>query len=136
MRRSSPAWPTRSATVITKPSSASSAASGRATKEALTLPMRRAGIERSADPATIAEAEALAEALADVSWESFLSSFEPITTQYLAMYRRIGELNPAEQATVDVLIAHELALREFGRLELTGRGERSLDAVWALGRLA
>ncbi len=104
-------------------------------KEMLIAPMHRAGIDRESDRATLAEAEALAEALADVTWQGFLGSFEPIATQYLAMYRRIGELNPQERVVVEALMAHQLALREFSRLELAGRGERSLDPIWALGQL-
>jgi hypothetical protein len=102
------------------------------TKEMLVGAMERAGLGTEAKEKTIAEAEALADALRDASWADFMGSFEPITTQYAAMYARIGELDPAEQATADLLVAHETALRAFGRIELAGEGGDSLAEVTAL----
>jgi hypothetical protein len=107
----------------------------RRTKEMLVAPLQRAGLPTESKAATIAEAESLAEALADVSWTDFIGSFEPITSQYAAMYARIGELNPDERATADLLVAHELALRDFGRIECEGKGDDSLAAVTALPHL-
>jgi hypothetical protein len=112
----------------------------RRTREEMVTSMERAGLPTEPKPATVAEAEALADALADVSWSDFMASFEPITTQYAAMYARIGELDPAERATADLLVAHEMALREFGRLELAGAGAgtesgQSLAAIEALPHL-
>ena len=40
---------------------------------------------------------------------------------------RIGELDPAEQAASDLLVAHEVALRDFARAELAGDSDTSLD---------
>jgi len=48
---------------------------------------------------------------------------------------RIGQLNADERATADLLVAHELALRDFGRLELEGKGDDSLAAIMALPHL-
>jgi murein L,D-transpeptidase YcbB/YkuD len=107
----------------------------RRTREMLVEPLQRAGLSTEPDAKTVAEAETLAEAMADVAWSDFISSFEPITSQYAAMYARIGELNPAERATADLLVAHELALRDFGRLELDGKGDDSLRAITALPHL-
>ena len=104
----------------------------RRTKDALIAPLERAGLSTEPDADTIAEAEALADALADVSWSDFMSSLEPVTTQYAAMYARIGELDPAERATADLLVAHELALRSFGRMELDGDDDGSLAGIAAL----
>lgn len=107
----------------------------RRTKDALVAPMQRAGLSTEPDAKTIAEAEALAEALAEVAWIDFMGSFEPITTQYAAMYARIGELDPTEQAIADLLVAHEMALQEFARLERAGKGRTSLSAIEALPHL-
>ena len=107
----------------------------RRTKEMMVAPLQRAGLTTEPDAKTIAEAESLAEALADVAWSDFIGSFEPITSQYVAMYARIGQLNPDERATADLLVAHELALRDFGRLELEGKGDDSLAAIMALPHL-
>jgi hypothetical protein len=42
-------------------------------------------------------------------------------------------LAPAEdRAVADLLVAHEEALRDFARRELSGRGEDSLDLITAL----
>jgi hypothetical protein len=104
----------------------------RVTKEALVAPLQRAGISTEPDPEMVAAAESFAEAMAAMSWIELVSSFEPVTSQYAAMYAHIGELDPSEQATADLLVAHELALRAFGRLEGAGDGEASLTAVLAL----
>jgi murein L,D-transpeptidase YcbB/YkuD len=108
----------------------------RVTKEALVAPLGRAGISTEPDPETVATAEGFADALAQVSWFDLVSSFEPVTAQYAALYAHIGELDPSEQATADLLVAHELALRSFGRLEASGNGEESLNEVMALPHMA
>jgi hypothetical protein len=107
----------------------------RRTKEMMVAPLERAGLSTEPAAKTIAEAESLAEALTGVAWADFIGSFEPITSQYAAMYARIGELNPDEQANADLLVAHELALRDFGRLELDGKVDDSLAAITALPHL-
>jgi hypothetical protein len=104
----------------------------RVTKEALVGPLERAGISTEPDPEMVAAAETFADGMAAMPWIDLVSSFEPVTAQYAAMYAHIGELDPSEQATADLLIAHELALRAFGRLEGSGDGEESLTAVMAL----
>jgi hypothetical protein len=108
----------------------------RVTKEALVEPLQRAGISTEPDPETVAAAEAFADGMAAMSWIDLVSSFEPVTAQYAAMYAHIGELDPSEQATADLLVAHELALRAFGRLEGSGDGEESLTEVMALPHMA
>ena len=55
-----------------------------------------------------------------VSGREFMAMFEPITSQFIPLYRRIGELDPAERETSDLLVAHELALRDFARAEIAG----------------
>jgi hypothetical protein len=108
----------------------------RVTKEALVAPLERAGISTEPDPETVATAEGFADGMAEMSWFDLVSSFEPVTTQFAAMYAHIGELDTSEQATADLLIAHELALRSFGRLESSGNGEDSLNEVMALSHMA
>jgi hypothetical protein len=108
----------------------------RKTKEAMVASLERAGIPTDPDPETVQAAESLADAMAAVSWGDLVSSLEPVTTQYATMYARIGELDPSEQATADLLVAHEMALRSFGRLEMAGQGAESLRAITALPHLA
>jgi hypothetical protein len=107
----------------------------RKTKEALVHSLQRAGISTEPDPETVSTAKALVDGSAAISWSDILGSFETITTQYAALYARIGELDPSEQATADLLVAHELALRDFARKELAGDTEGSLAAIEALPHL-
>jgi hypothetical protein len=104
----------------------------RKTKEAMVGSMERAGLSTEPDPETVQAAESMADGLAAIPWVDFVGSFAPITAQYSAMYVRIGELDPSERATADLLVAHEAALADFGRREVAGNGEDSLAMVLAL----
>jgi hypothetical protein len=102
------------------------------TREAMIPSMERAGLSTAPDPDSVIAGQALADAVASVSWPDLMGSFEPVTKQYAAMYARIGQLDPAEQATSDLLVAHELALSEFGRHELAGQADDALAAILAV----
>ena len=106
----------------------------RRTREACIPALQRAGISIDPDPDQVRDGGALAEALASVSWGDFVSSFEPVLSDFLAVYARIGELDPSERATADLLVAHELALGEFARAEVAGTGDSdsSLAPIIAL----
>jgi hypothetical protein len=104
----------------------------RKTKEALVPSLQRAGISTKPDPDTVSTAQALAEATASIAWNDIMGSFEAITTQFLDLYVRIGELDPTEKGASDLLVAHEVALRDFARLELAGDVDGSLSAIAAL----
>jgi len=108
------------------------AALERRTKEAVALALDRAGLSTDPDPEMLAAAEALAPASAGLGWDQLMASFGPITAQFLALYARIGELDPSERAAADLLVAHEEALAGFARAELAGDGAHALDAVEAL----
>jgi hypothetical protein len=107
----------------------------RRTKEATAPALVRAGLSTDPDPEMVSTAEVLAAAVASLEWEQFLGSIEPVTLQYLALYERIGELDPSERAAADLLVAHELALRNFARHELAGDTARSLDEINALAHM-
>jgi hypothetical protein len=107
----------------------------RRTKEATAPALERAGISTDPDPESITTAGVLAGAVSSLAWEDFLGSIEPVTTQYLQLYTRIGELDPSEQATADLLVAHERALRNFARRELAGDTVTSLDEINALAHM-
>ncbi|HXQ44793.1 MAG TPA: hypothetical protein VN816_09150 [Acidimicrobiales bacterium] len=102
------------------------------TREACVPAMDRNGFPTDPDPQTVSDAEALAEAAATLSWADFLGAFEGITTQFLALYRRIGEVAEADKAESELLVAHEEALREFARRELAGHTDDSLELIEAL----
>jgi hypothetical protein len=102
------------------------------TKEACVPAMIRHGLPTEPDPQTVSEAEALAEMVAPLPWSDFMGAFEAITTEFLAVYHRIGEISPADRAESELLVAHEEALREFARREVAGRTDDSLALIEAL----
>jgi hypothetical protein len=103
------------------------------TRDAMVPAMERSGLPTDPDPEVEHDAETLADAAASLAWSDLLAAFEPITTQFIGLYQRIGELATVEdRAVADLLVAHEEALREFGRRELAGRGIDSLDLISAL----
>ena len=106
----------------------------RRTKEAVAPALDRAGLSTAPDDESLQAAEALAGA-AGMPWKDLMATFEPITSQYLAVYRRIGELDPSEKETADLLVAHELALRGFARAEFAGDSDTSLDQINALAHM-
>ncbi len=106
------------------------------TKEACVPAMLRNGLSTDPDPQTIKDAEALAEAIAPMPWSDFMGAFEAITTEFLAVYRRIGEISAADRAESELLVAHEEALREFARREVAGRTDDSLALIEALPHMS
>jgi hypothetical protein len=106
----------------------------RRTKESVAPALERAGLSTEPDPESLSTAEALSSA-ATTPWKDLLATFEPITSQFCAMYRRIGELDPSESETSELLVAHELALRNFARAEIAGDTATSLDQINALAHM-
>jgi hypothetical protein len=103
------------------------------TKKALVPAMERNGLSTDPDRQTVTDAEALAEAAGSLAWADLMGAVEPITTQFLALYRRIVELAAADdRAEAELLVAHEEAIQEFARRELTGRGADSMASITAL----
>jgi hypothetical protein len=106
----------------------------RRTKESIAPALERAGLPTGPDPESLHTAEALSSA-ASTPWTDLLATFEPITSQFCAMYRRIGELDPSESEASELLVAHELALRSFARAEIAGETATSLDEINALAHM-
>ncbi len=106
----------------------------RRTKESVAPALERAGLSTEPDRESLQTAEALSSAAA-TPWNDLLATFEPITSQFCAMYRRIGELDPSERETSELLVAHELALRNFARAEIAGETATSLDPINALAHM-
>ncbi len=104
----------------------------RKTKEAIVPSLERAGLSTEPDPEMFTLAEALS---AGIAWADFLAATEAITAQYIPLYERIGELDPAERAASELLVGHEAALRAFARAELAGETANSLDAINALAHM-
>ena len=106
----------------------------RRTKESMAPALERAGLSTEPDPESLRTAEVLASA-ANTPWNDLMATFEPITSKFCAMYRRIGELDPSESETSELLVSHELALRSFARAEIAGDTENSLDQINALAHM-
>jgi hypothetical protein len=102
------------------------------TREACVPAMERNGLPTEPVPAVVSEAEGRAELGAEFSWADLMGLFEPITTEFILLYQRIGEISEADEAEVEILVAHEVALREFARRELAGRTDDSLALIEAL----
>jgi hypothetical protein len=107
----------------------------RRTKEAVAPALERAGISTEPDAEMLTVAEALAPDSASSSWEVFMSSVVHVTDQYLPLYRRIGELDPIERETANLLVGHEIALGDFALAELAGDTATSLYPVNALAHM-
>jgi hypothetical protein len=105
------------------------------TKEAVAPALERAGISTDADPETEALAAALLPGALALSWVELMATIGPITAQYIPLYRRIGELSPAERETAGLLVAHETALRDFSRAEIAGDRAHSLQPIMALAHM-
>jgi hypothetical protein len=105
------------------------------TKEAMVPAMVRAGLPTEHDQAAVHEGVALADAVLDLPWADLMGSIEQVTTEFLTLYRRIGEVNSDEQEISALLVAHEEALRDFARQELVGNVGGSLHQIRALPHL-
>jgi hypothetical protein len=105
------------------------------TKEAVAPALERAGISTAPDAEMLGVAEALAADSEKSTWTDIMAATVSVTSQFIPLYRRIGELSPAESETADLLVAHEVALRAFALAELAGESVTSLDPVHALAHM-
>jgi hypothetical protein len=109
----------------------------RATKELAGPVLAQRGLDPDTG-ATVADAKGLADAVADLTWEQFLGSFEAVTTEFLAKYRELVELaeNDEERAIADAYVAHERALAAFARRALGQETGEPLEGILALPHVA
>jgi len=105
------------------------------TKEAVAPALERAGISTEPDAEMLSLAEALAPDSATTAWEKIMDSLVAVTGQFIPLYERIGELSPAERETAELLVAHEVAIRDFALAELAGDTATSLSPVHALAHM-
>jgi hypothetical protein len=106
------------------------------TRQACLPAMVRHGLPTEPDPDTVANAKVMADVATAMTWEELLSSFAPITTQFVALYRRIGEISEEDRATSELLVDHEHALLTFAERELRGETENSLEPIESLPHMA
>jgi hypothetical protein len=107
------------------------------TRNALLPAMEHAALPTDPDPEVVRDAEVLAKAAAPLPWSDLMAAFEPVTTRFISLYERIGDLaRDEDRAIAGLLVAHEEALREFARRELAGRFDDSLAPILALPHMS
>ena len=108
-----------------------------ATKELAEPVFQRRGLDRGIPPPHSQAAE-LAAAVAEISWEEFVGSIEPITAQFLEKYLQLVDLaaDEEERAVAEAYVAHELALAAFARRALGKESGDPLELILALPHLA
>jgi len=110
----------------------------RATKELADPVFADGTLDHGDTEASLVTARALADALAEMSWEDFLRSFEAITDEFLAKYRQLVELavDNHERQIAEVYVEHELALAAFARRALGDEPGDPLVMILALPHVA
>ena|ERR1700688_380752 len=110
----------------------------RATKELAEPVFERQAFDRGDTVATVSAATELANVVAGMTWEEFLTSFDPVTTEFLAKYRQLVVLaaDETEREIAEAYVAHEEALRAFARRALGQEAGEPLEAILALPHVA
>ncbi len=110
----------------------------RATKELAEPVFERQKLDRGDTSATVAAATELAAAVAGITWEEFLASFDAITTEFLAKYRQLVALasDEGERQVAEAYVAHEVALEAFARRALGQEPGEPLQEILALPHVA
>lgn len=110
----------------------------RSTRELAEPLLVRKGYDRGDTAATVARTTELAGAVAEMTWEQFLGSFESVTKEFLDKYNRILELtdDESERALAEAYVAHEHALCAFARRALGQEAGDPLAEILALPHVA
>lgn len=110
----------------------------RATKELAAPILERRGLARGDSAASVEMGRELAAGVADIPWDEFLRSFEPVTSQFLATYRRLVELasDETERAVAEAYVVHEQALMAFVRRALGEEPGEPLEPILTLPHVA
>ena len=104
----------------------------RSTKEMLAPYLERQGLSTQPN----ADVVKAMSSIEDYEWTRMLEGVRPVAATFLTKYRRLAELaRPEDAAATEALVAHEMALDEFCRLELEGDSDSSLTAIKALAHL-
>jgi hypothetical protein len=110
----------------------------RATKELAEPVLEKRRLPRGDSAGSVEMGRELAAGVADVPWEEFLRSFEPVTSQFLARYRRLVELasDHTERAVAQSYVDHEQALMGFVRRALGEEPGDPLEPILKLPHVA
>ncbi len=106
----------------------------RSTKQLAEPVFERKALDRGDTAATLSAAKELADVVAEISWEEFLASIEPVTEQFLLKYRELVELatEDFEREIAEQYVAHELALAAFTRRALGKESGEPLELILGL----
>jgi hypothetical protein len=110
----------------------------RTTKKLADPVFEKRALDRGDTAATVEAASGMADAVAGMTWEEFLGSFEPVITQFLDRYRQLVDLatDQTEREIAEVYVAHEEALAVFVRRALGHEAGEPLQAILALPHVA
>mgnify|MGYP001331370070 CR=1 FL=1 len=110
----------------------------RSTKDLAEPVFERRALDRGDTAATVTAATGLADAVAAMTWEDFLGSFEGVTVEFLAKYRQLVDLadDETERDIATSYVAHEEALRAFARRALGQEPGEPLEPILALRHVA
>lgn len=101
----------------------------RDTKELLAPTMKRLGLSTEPDQSMLD----FVSGMTDFDYSAMLDSVPVVAAEFLVSYARLRELcGPEDEGTVNLVIAHELALEVFMRREKAGLVDISLQAIAAL----
>jgi hypothetical protein len=110
----------------------------RATKELAEPVFERQAFGCGDTDASVAAGTELASAVAGLTWDEFLGSIGPVTTEFLAKYRELVTLatNEVEREIAVAYVAHEEALAAFARRALGQELGEPLQMILALPHVA
>jgi hypothetical protein len=110
----------------------------RATKELAEPLFASRSLDLGDTAVSVAEATSLAEVVATMTREEFLSSIGPVTDQFLAKYRELVTLatDDNERGIAEAYVAHEEALAAYGRRALGQEAGDPLAPILALPHVA
>jgi hypothetical protein len=110
----------------------------RATKELAEPVFAWRSLDSGDTAATVATANELADVVATMTWDEFLASTAPVTTDFLAKYRELVTLvsDDRERAIAEAYVAHEEALAAWARRALGEEAGEPLELILALPHVA
>jgi len=74
-----------------------------------------------------------AETMAAKDWTDLMSSFDAMLPKYVRFFEKLEAMAPPrDRELLAAVTAHELAIQDFAKLELDGRGRESVEPVIAL----
>ena len=106
----------------------------RSTKQLAEPLFERKALDRGDTAATLKTAGELADVVANITWEEFLASIQPVADQFLLKYRELVALaaDDLEREIAQLYVAHELALAAFARRALGKESGEPLELILAL----